>query len=170
MFSQGKEPGDGTGESDGETESADAPNLEYARKQSNLVLQKLKDQLDRGEVDQKQLDDLGWTKEDMKRFVDRLEKQVNDTDNDTSPDAMARRLQFEEDLKGLKLNRRAAPKTGDDASQRRTRQVREARQSPVPAEFREQYEAYTKSLSQQGTAKRAAGKATPAKTAPANGK
>lgn len=146
----GQQSGTGNGNGESQPEEPEKPNLEYAREASNLVLQRLKRQLDRGEVDQKLLDELGWTKEEMRRFVDRLEKQVSDSDNDTSPDATARRMQFEETLKGLKVRRKAASQTGDSSRQRRTQQVKQARQLPVPAEYREQYDAYTKSLSKQG--------------------
>ena len=55
-------------------EQADDPNLEFARQKTDLALEYLKDQLNKGEPDQELLDKLGWTAEDMSRFVARWEE------------------------------------------------------------------------------------------------
>ncbi len=50
---------------------ADSANLEYARRQSALALEHLRDQLAKEKPDL--LDRLGWSKEDARRFLDRWE-------------------------------------------------------------------------------------------------
>lgn len=145
----GEQAGTSTGEGDAADQAAaEKANLEYAKKATDLVLKRLKDELDRGEVDQELLDKLGWTKEDMRKFAQRLEQRVNDKGTDDTPEATARRLQFEESLKSLELGSTTKSRTGDATRERRTQQI-DARRLPVPAEYREQYEAYTKELSKQ---------------------
>lgn len=53
----------------------DAANLEYARKQTDLVLERLDEQLRDKEVDRELLDQLGWTEDDLRRFVDRWQSR-----------------------------------------------------------------------------------------------
>ena len=54
--------------------SGEDANLEYTEKVTDLVLENLKDQLEKDQVDRKLLDKLGWTREDMERFVRRWEQ------------------------------------------------------------------------------------------------
>lgn len=138
-------------EASGEAEKA---NLEYAKKATNLLLKRLQDQLDRGEVDQEMLDKLGWTRDDMQKFADRLKKQLETSNNsdDNSPEALAQRLRFEETLKNLELGNTPKDRLADKTRNRRAGKVGTS-QLPVPAEYREQYEAYTRGLSKQGTTK-----------------
>ena len=147
---QSAEGNQGTPESStSDADEVEKANLEYARKATNLVLKRLKEQIDRGEVDQELLDELGWTEKEMEQFARRLEAQLNQSESsDDSPEAHARRLEFEETLKGLQLGSETAQRNSNAARIRRTRQI-DARRLPVPAEYREQYEAYTKSLSKQ---------------------
>lgn len=127
-------------------------NEEFARRASNLVLRKLKKDLERGETDQKLLDELGWTREDMERFVKRLERQLEDNGDDMSPESVARRRQFEETLKTLGLSNRTNKRT---AKSGKTTRVNEAgdRKIPVPAEYRELFEEYTKDLAKPANSK-----------------
>jgi len=128
----------------------DEANLEFARKASNLVLQRLKGQLERGEVDQELLDELGWKdKQDVEKLVKYLEKGLNARDDDSSPEAIARRLQFEETLKSLRLGNETGRREGGEGRTRAIRQMN-TRNVPVPPEYRKLYESYTRSLSKQG--------------------
>ena len=133
-------------------EKADAAKLEYTKKASNLVLQRLKEQLERGEVDPETLKELGWTKEELAKFVDRLEKRMEAAGGEEdSPEAVARRMQFEEELKQLRVGNDVKKRTESGAVQRRTNITN--KQAPVPPELRDQYDAYTKGLSKTGGAK-----------------
>jgi len=62
-----------------------------------MILQRLKKQ--RNNPDQKLLDAMNWSKEDMNRFIDRWEKMQQDAANGTEAD----KKRFEKQLKGLGL-------------------------------------------------------------------
>lgn len=132
-------------------EQAEAAKLEYARKATDLVLNRIQDQLERGEVDQKTLDELGWTKADLERFADRLKqrKQTADTD-DGSPEAIARKMQFEEELKQLRVGNDIRKRSESGGAARRTTIGNKL--APVPPELRDQYDAYTRGLSKSKSA------------------
>ena len=139
-----KNPGEGNATSS--PEESDPANLEYARKATDLVLKRLENELKRGEVDPALLKELGWTNERMAQFVKRMQEQLKDSGKDTSPDAEARRLQFEETLKNLMLSRGIKMQSGDNVRKRHTRQI-QGRDITVPPQFREAYEAYNRSFS-----------------------
>ncbi|RCS41256.1 hypothetical protein DTL42_22065 [Bremerella cremea] len=120
----------------------DAANLEYAKKATDMVLDKLKHQ--EGSPDQEMLDKLGWTKDDFQRFMQRWQKMKQAAN---SSDTGAKR-KLNEALQSLGLSR------GADTTRRV--QSREAtaggsgdtqRTMPPPA-FLEQYRAYLKGASQ----------------------
>jgi hypothetical protein len=126
---------------------AEEARLEHNREAANLVLKKLQDQLERGEVDQSLLDKLGWTADDMRKFAERLRNQLDEPLEETPIDA-ARRLQFEEMLKRLDLDRRSSVRRSEEGPSRNVRQI-ESRRLPVPGAYRDQYEAFSRELSRQ---------------------
>ena len=65
-----RDQGDSGEEQGGQTD-ADEANLEYARKQTELVLNRLAEQLAKRDVDRELLDKLGWSEEDLRRLVER---------------------------------------------------------------------------------------------------
>lgn len=136
--------GSGTGAGPAVPEEA---RLEHNREAANLVLKKLQDQLERGEVDQSLLDKLGWTADDMRKFAERLRSQLNEPLEETPIDA-ARRVQFEEMLKRLDLDRRSSVRRSEEGPSRNVRQI-ESRRLPVPGAYRDQYEAFSRELSRQ---------------------
>jgi collagen type III alpha len=141
--------GSGAGESLTNTER-DA-NLDYARKATDLILNRLQGQLSRGQVDEKVLKELGWTKDEVRRFVDRMRRQAQGEARNTPADE-ARRLQFEETLKSLDLRRPSKSRSGKDLQKMGALEMESHRSTP-PAEFRELYNAYTKSVSNQQNAR-----------------
>jgi hypothetical protein len=120
---------------------ADPVNLEHARKATELVLESLKDQLNRNAVDPELLDKLKWTPEDLRKFVERwdeLRKAANENEH--------AREQFEQTLSRLNLKRRGVAiqqqgGRGDD------RNLRETRWANPPPEYLEQFRAYTEGAS-----------------------
>lgn len=147
-----QEQNDGAGGSSGSgsagevPEQADEAVLEDRLKATNLVLKKLKEELDRGEVDDELLQKLGWTEADMKRFVERMQRQVrNEGDN---PAAQARRRQFEEMLKSLNLKSSGSRREAGDAPKQSATDFTD-RRVPPPAEYRRQFEELTRRLSGQ---------------------
>ncbi len=147
--SDGQEPREkGSGDdSDSTPPQADEPNLEDKLKATNLVLKKLKDELERGEVDDEFLKQLGWTPDDMKRFVDRLDKQMQSQKSDT-PAEQARRRQFEEMLKSLDLRSSGTRRDDKNQTKRSTSDFSDKR-APVPLEYKDALERYSKELSKQ---------------------
>ena len=108
------------------------------------MLRRLKDELARGDVDPDLLKQLGWSKENLEQFVERMEQKLNDAGEDNSPEGLARRKRFEEFLRSLSVG---------EKTERRQAGTRATRLSPniqsnsvVPPEYRDQVEAYTKSL------------------------
>ena len=145
-------------------EQADAARLDYARKATDLVLNRIKDQIERGEIDQQTLDELGWTKEDLARFADRLQQRKEAAAaDDNSPEAVARRMQFEEELKQLRVGGDVRKRSNSEGPARRTTVGN--KQAPVPPELRDQYDAYTRGLSKSKSTTKPV-PAAPAKPSP----
>ncbi|MFN0198050.1 MAG: hypothetical protein ACKVT0_14990 [Planctomycetaceae bacterium] len=135
------------GSSSHEIEDAEEANLEDKEKAVNLVLKQLEDQLKRGDVDPQLLKELGWTEEQMHKFVERLQQQMQQIDDESQkPEDVARRIQFEEMLKNLDATGQAQKRTGENVKKTIGNEIG-PRRLDVPPEFREAYEAYTKSLS-----------------------
>lgn len=155
---QDQQPFDATGQpggNDGSAEGApqrnfdatlaerDQANLEYARKQTELMLDNLENQLDQGDVDQELLDDLGWSEDDMRRFVDRWNKLRADAsrpDNATAQEELDARL------------RNLGPSLGSPSGkvvrkQDSFRDLREGYQNKVPLKYRDRLKAYTEGVS-----------------------
>lgn len=143
----------GNNEAAGTNESTvndgDAANLEYKKQATELVLKRLQDQLDRGDVDPELLQQLGWTEADMRRFTDRMSRYLQESKStEETPESAARRQQFEEMLKSLDLKKRGVSRSGENATQREVKQV-ESRQSTVPQEYRSAFDKFTKELARQ---------------------
>ena len=143
---------------DPNVKDADEANLQDKLKASNMVLKRLKEELDRGDVDPDLLKKLGWTEKDMQKFAERLERQLAQP-KPNDPAAEARRRQFEEVLHNVDLESSGREKRGEFNSQKSTNNFSE-RRLPAPRSHRKAYEDYLKRLSQQrrGTASPAAGK------------
>lgn len=128
---------------------AEDANLEYGKEAANLVLKRIKDELKRKEVDQELLKELGWSKEEMQKFSERLQKQLQIPENDQlSPESLARKRQFEEMLKSLKPASRAKQRERT-STRKQTNESLGPRRLPVPEEYREAYEAFTRGLSEK---------------------
>jgi hypothetical protein len=132
---------------DPNVKDADKVNLEDKLKASNMVLKRLKEELDRGEVDPELLKKLGWNEKDMQRFAERLERQLSQP-KPNDPAAEARRRQFEEVLRNVDLESSGREQTGDFSNQKSTNNFSE-RRLPAPRSHRKAYEDYIKRLSQQ---------------------
>ncbi len=140
-------------------EEGEAANLEYNKQATELVLKRLKDGLERGDVDPELLEQLGWTEAEMKRFADRLGKHLQESKSlDETPESLARRQQFEEMLKSLDLKKQGTKRSGENSPQRDVNQI-ESRRANVPPQYRKAYEQFTKDLARQ----KQPGSATPPK-------
>ncbi len=125
----------------GELQPGDEANLDFARKQTDLILNRLDDQLKKQEVDQSLLEKLGWTQDELRRFIDRwknLKSQADDKSD--SPDA---NQQLNDALRSLGLGRR---RTGYQSkiTKDKLRDLRDAYRGRVPLEYQEQVNRYIK--------------------------
>jgi hypothetical protein len=126
---------------DGQVMKADDPNLEYARKATDVALQHLKNEVDNREF----LDKLGWTSEEARAFLKRWEQMKSDAQKNDPRGQQARR-ELDDYLRGLGLRPKDARLRRNASIQRDSeRRVSEtARQSKPPAEYADQYRAYLK--------------------------
>ena len=130
-------------------EESEAANLEYNRRATELVLKRLQDELERGDVDPELLEQLGWSKDEMQRFAERLGKHLQESKSlEETPESIARRQQFEEMLKSLDLKKQGTKRSGENSPQRDVNQI-ESRRANVPPQYRKAYEQFTKDLARQ---------------------
>ena len=115
----------------------DDPNLEYSRKQTALVLQHLKDQLEKDQVDPELLRRLGWTRQELEQFVRRWEQIQQQASRQGPEGERARRL-----LRNLGLRPRSS-RLSSSVPQQKLERLREGFRSRVPADQLEQYKAFT---------------------------
>jgi collagen type III alpha len=118
------------------------PNLEYARKATELAVQRLKDQLAKGEPDPELLKRLAWTKDDARKFVEQWESMMRSAQTPTNDGNTARR-ELDERLRSLGLRPTGTKLTGDRTKSDQQRGLREGTRSSPPAEYADQFRAFT---------------------------
>ena len=140
--------GGGGAAAGGGNDTPDVANADYARQTTDLVLQKLEDDLKRGEVDQQLLKELGWTQGDMQKFADRMRDQLAAPPAEATPQDQAQREEFEQMLEHLRLD---GPPPARSARTDRSTDVENLgpRNGPVPTEYRDAYDAFTRSVARQ---------------------
>ena len=128
----------------GEVPPGEQPNLEYARKAANLVLEHLKDQ--QHNPDQELLDKLGWTDEQMREFIARWESMKRSA----AEDEVGKR-ELDEALRSLGLRPRRGTTRSVDSIDDGSRGLRDmGGQSAPPPSIREQFNAYKKGTARIG--------------------
>ena len=155
-------PPQGAGQSDG-GEGEDAPppppvedkadeaNLTFARKATELSVQRLRDQLNKNQVDQQLLDSLQWTKADMERWVSRWETMFRRSEQQ-GPKGEAARSELDATLRSLGLTPHGTQISGhhkDDTTQG----MKEGRRTRPPAEYQEQFRQYTRGIARGASGK-----------------
>ncbi|MEZ6126919.1 MAG: hypothetical protein R3C49_27695 [Planctomycetaceae bacterium] len=126
-----------------------------AAQAADLVLKRLKQDLDRGTVDQDLLNELGWSEDQLKAFQDRMQQQLETLKQ--RPDADARscccrseqlqQQRVQELLKSLNLKDPGQDRIGRSENDVE-RQDTTARQSAPPARYRDRLKQYQRSLSE----------------------
>ncbi len=150
---QGEDPGDDTQKGNGKTgglPKAEPVNEDFSKEAANLVLKRIEDQLQRGKVDPDLLKSLGWNADDVKKFANRLRNQASTPSTDNSPEAQAKRRQFEDLLKSINIKSGGSKRTGRSKRQRKTDSIN-AQDVPVPLQFREAVKLYRRNLSRRST-------------------
>jgi uncharacterized membrane protein YccC len=128
----------------------DEANDEYSRRASNLVLDYLRNHAKQGQLDPKLLEELGRTPEQVKKLMERLEKYQADAAKDPnllSPEEAARMREFEESVRRQRLQA-ATFERSTTGTRKDPRAVFQGDRGKVPPEYREQYEAYLRSVLQ----------------------
>ena len=125
------------------------PNLEYARKATELAVERLKDQMAKGEPDPELLKKLQWTKDDAKRFLDRWQEMMRNSKQSGAKGDQARR-ELDETLRSLGLRPAGTQLKGDRATSDNQRGLREGIRSAPPPEYADQFKAYTTGTGKNG--------------------
>ncbi|MBN1394623.1 MAG: hypothetical protein JW959_06340 [Pirellulales bacterium] len=125
--------------------SSDRANLDYARRQTALALEHLRDQL--AEERSPLLERLGWTKEEAKRFLERWERMRRAA---TRPGAAgeAAKKQFDEALQSLGLRPGATDLKSGGVAAERSETQRDAGRFAPPPQWADQFRAYTRGVSE----------------------
>ncbi len=152
--SAGQQPqGGGTGGSSstppaGELEPGDEANLDFARQQSDLVLDRLEDQLDKDQVDQEMLEKLGWSKEDLRKFVDRWKGLLNAAEQEgPAGDEAQQKLDDALLSLGLRPGQRGFQ---SQAIQEKLRELKDSYRGQTPLEYADRVRAYIKGTATAG--------------------
>ncbi|MGQ9770953.1 MAG: hypothetical protein ACUVQG_10385 [Thermogutta sp.] len=136
--------GPGTGPEPVDT-PVDDPNLVFARRQTDLVLRYLEDELAKQKPDTELLDQLGWSPQDAAEFVRRW-KELKQAAEEPSPQGKAAQRQLNEILKSLGIKPRTSSIQGGQQHQDELRGMDAGRDIPPPPQWSEYFQAYLKSL------------------------
>jgi hypothetical protein len=93
------------------------------------------------------LQKLGWTKEQLQAFSDRMNRQLKSleaSENESTAERLQRR-RIEEMLKSMNLKNRAADRQYDDTRDQELQDT-EVRRSNPPSRIRDKYETYQRSV------------------------
>ena len=114
------------------------------RKQTDLVLEKLSDELKKNQVDKGLLKDLGWSREDLARFVERWQQRKDAADRDDAAGRAAKR-ELDDALRSLGLQRGQLQQS--EVPKDSMRDLQEGYRGPVPLEYRDRLRAYNQGVS-----------------------
>ncbi|MBX9789962.1 MAG: hypothetical protein K2Y37_13675 [Pirellulales bacterium] len=127
-------------------------NAEFARQQTDLVIESLKDQLADDQLDPELLKKLGWTRDDIEKFVRRWEA-LRKAAGQEGPEGEKAREQYERVINDLNLKRRGVS-IRQSAKPDQVNRLRESRGSKPPAEYADQFRAYTEGATKAATPKK----------------
>jgi hypothetical protein len=122
--------------------AGDGGNLEYARKQTELALEHLEEQLANEDADL--LDRLGWTRQDAERFLRKWQEMKQAAGRQGVVGDEAKR-ELDETIRGLGL-RPPGTQLESGPNVRHLPNVRDSRRFDPPAEWAEMVNEYKKSI------------------------
>ncbi|RIK82757.1 MAG: hypothetical protein DCC67_06735 [Planctomycetota bacterium] len=129
-----------------EGQSPDAANLEYARQQTDLVLERLDQQLAKKQVDKELLNSLGWTEQELRRFVDRWKNLKQRATSDQKDPGAQREL--EAALRSLGLRPQGPTRFQAGASADEVRDLKEGVRKSAPLEYAERVRLFQKNIAE----------------------
>ncbi|MEM9352211.1 MAG: hypothetical protein AAGA92_04290 [Planctomycetota bacterium] len=134
---------------EGELAGADDPTVEFANKQTDMVLDKLEDQLAKKDVDRELLDKLGWNQDELRRFVDRWKNLKSDAAG-TGEQATDARRKLDDALRSLGLGKPGDRGFRSVTAKDRLRKLQDSYRGRVPLEFQDDVRAYQKGTASGG--------------------
>jgi hypothetical protein len=126
----------------------DQANLEYAKKQTDLVLERLSDQLAKQEVDQNLLKRLGWTEDELRQFVERWKKLKTEAAAE-GPDGGDATERLNAAFKSIQVRPIGARRVEGTAASDDL-QINDSFRGRAPQEWYERTRAYMKGVSSEG--------------------
>jgi len=126
---------------------ADEANLDYARQQTNLVLEGLDQQLAKKQVDRELLKNLGWTEAELQQFIDRW-KNLKDRAAGQGEDAADAKQELDEALGSLG-SRDNGPLRFKGKAKADELRANDALRVKPPSEYADRVREYTKGISSQ---------------------
>ena len=126
--------------------AADEANLDYARKQTDLALEHLREQTARDNSEL--LDELGWSRQDAARFLERWE-QMKRAAGQQGAEGQAAKKSLQEAIKSLGLRPHGTQLQGQRAGDQ-LRSLRDAGRFDPPAEWAEQVREYSRGVAGEG--------------------
>lgn len=121
----------------------DEANLEYARKQTELVLNELEDQIQNNEVDQQLLDKLGWSEEDLRQFVERWQARKQKAEKHPSKGNQ----ELDDALRSLGLQQKNRRVTGPNNNKTDSiRDLQQGNRTTIPPALRDKLKRYNRGV------------------------
>jgi len=142
----GEQP-EGPPPSETTTTGGDEPNLDYARRATDLALEHLKDQMD--QQDSALLEKLGWTREEARKFIQKWE-QMKRAAAKSGPEGEAARRQLDGALKSLGLRAGGTQLKGGGTTTDKLHGLREASRFDPPSDWSELFRAYSRGVAGGG--------------------
>jgi hypothetical protein len=143
-------PGGGPGAQAGTADSSehatfppDEANLDYARRQTELALEHLRDQLAKEKP--RLLDRLGWTKEEARRFLDKWEAMKRMA-AEPGPQGDTARKEFNDAIRGLGLRPRGTELRHGGGASDKPETLHDPRNFAPPPDWDDQMRAYTRGV------------------------
>ena len=144
----GKEPPEGTQPNEPAPARPADLQADDAAGAAALAIKRLQKELERGDVDRKLLEELGWTESEIKSFADRLQKQLAQREVNTQQqkEKSISEKSFDAMLKGLDINSAGSTRKGG-TDRDRDQQDTTTRQSSPPSRYKQLVEGYQRSVS-----------------------
>ena len=132
--------GGGAGGPDEAQIAEEEANMEFSKKATDMILQRLKKQ--RNNPDQELLDAMNWTKDDMNRFIDRWQKMQEAAARGNDAD----KKRFEKHLKGLGLRPSGAKSKSRLKGDGKEDYLEDSAVDRIMPELRSEYQAFQREL------------------------